>query len=258
VAYFFEPVFDANKIGGKGKEEEDDDADGDVPMPDADALNNAADEFSNQAQKIASTRRPPPPSSSSNAGSKVRGKVGATDSPQKQQQEEPAKQPVVPIKRIVVKKVNSPAAQAPTPPKEPVEGLDSFGGAADDSSSSTTPTSHLLAEMTLDDKKDTSMATGGVVFEPEEVVENKRRRPQAAPGSPMKLSGDESDEKRAKTPPRAASPPLGDPVPIPAKTVNVTASKRVSGAKTAASQGPTAAAQRRLSKNAAATEEKKE
>ena len=214
VAYFFEPVF------GKGKEEEED-ADGDTPMPDSAALKSAAAEFQAQASKISASRRVSP---SEAAGSKVRGKV---------QNQESAKDADVPLKRVIAV-------------KKPVEGLDSFAAVDEDASSSSvsaTPTSQLLSEMTLDEKKDaaSSAGVGGVVFEPEEVVENKRRRPQAAPGSPMRLSGDESDEKRARTPPRAASPPLGEAIAIPAAS-SKPAPKRASGAKLV---------QKRLSKNAA-------
>lgn len=212
VAYFFEPVF------GKGKEEED--ADEDTPMPDSAALKSAAAEFQAQAAKISASRRVSP---SEAAGSKVRGKV---------QNQESAKDADVPLKRVIAV-------------KKPVEGLDSFAAVDEDASSSSvsvTPTSQLLSEMNLDEKKDAESAgVGGVVFEPEEVVENKRRRPQAAPGSPMRLSGDESDEKRARTPPRAASPPLGEAIAIPAAS-SKPAPKRASGAKLV---------QKRLSKNAA-------
>ena len=219
VAYFFEPVF------GKGKEEED--ADEDTPMPDSAALKSAAAEFQAQAAKISASRRVSP---SEAAGSKVRGKV---------QNQESAKDADVPLKRVIAV-------------KKPVEGLDSFAAVEEDASSSSvsaTPTSQLLSEMTLDEKKDAeSVGGGGVVFEPEEVVENKRRRPQAAPGSPMKLSGDESDEKRAKTPPRASSPPLGEAVSIPAAS-SKPAPKRASGAKVV---------QKRLSKNAATQQQLEE
>ncbi len=230
VAYFFEPVF-GSSTADKGKEEEED-VDDDTPMPDADALKNAAEELQLQASKISASRRVKPVEA---AGSKVRGKV------QQQQQQESAKNADVPIKRVIAVKKSVQQQQQ----HQPVEGLDSFAVAEEDASSSvsTTPTSQLLSEMTLDEKKDN---VEGVVFEPEEVVENKRRRPQAAPGSPMKLSGDESDEKRAKTPPRAASPPLGDPVAIPASKP---APKRASGAK---------AVQKRLSKNAASQQQHEE
>lgn len=218
VAYFFEPVF------GKGKEEED--ADEDTPMPDSAALKSAAAEFQAQAAKISASRRVSP---SEAAGSKVRGKV---------QNQESAKDADVPLERVIAV-------------KKPVEGLDSFAAVDEDASSSSvsvTPTSQLLSEMNLDEKKDAESVGGGVVFEPEEVVENKRRRPQAAPGSPMRLSGDESDEKRAKTPPRASSPPLGEAVSIPAAS-SKPAPKRASGAKLV---------QKRLSKNAATQQQLEE
>ena len=96
------------------------------------------------------------------------------------------------------------------------------------------PPSKSLEEMTID-KSCKTAPVGAVVFEPEEVDEGKRKRLQPAPGSPMRIESEESEEKKARAPPIVTTAiPSSKPSPAVAPAPAVVKPKRKSTTTTTA------------------------